>query len=634
MKNKFFYGQSLVELLIVVGLAALLLPAILTAFVVTREGRPQVQQRTEALGWQKEALEAVRAIRDEDWNLVATNGTYHPVLSSNKWQLESGSETFDGFTRRVIIADAFRDTTGKIVQTGGSVDPSTKDIAVQISWNTPRFSLVEERMFITRYRDNLAYIQTTKSDFDTGDFVGTNAVNNSGGEVVLGSGGKASWCGPTLTIAALDLPKNGVANALTAIEGKAFAGTGENASGVSYASINISNANPPASSVVGTVDGYKTNEVFGENDYAYFTTDTNTSEVIIINLTNHSVVGSFNSPGSSDGESIYVSGPVGYMTSGSDLYTFDLSSKSGSRTQLGSVSLAGTGTRVIVKGNYAFVSISGNTGTELQIVNVANPSNLSVIGQANTDSTGATDLFVNDTATRAYLVTSSSTTQKELFIIDTAIKTGNRSILGSYEDNGMSAKGVTVVPGNFAIIVGTGGEEYQVINIANETSPVRCGGLEIDTGVNGVASVLESDGDAYSYIITGDATSEFKIIEGGPGGQFATSGTYTSQAFDAGWQTAFNRLEFTATKPNQTNLQVQVAVADPVNNSCTGANYQFVGPDGTSSSFFTSNGVVPFDNDSAGYENPGRCMKYQVYFSTQESTSTPIYESITINYSP
>ena len=58
------------------------------------------------------------------------------------------------------------------------------------------------------------------------------------GEVVLGAtGGVGDWCQPTLAITALDLPKSGVANAISAIQGTLAAGTGENASGVSYANV-------------------------------------------------------------------------------------------------------------------------------------------------------------------------------------------------------------------------------------------------------------------------------------------------------------------------------------------------------------------------------------------------------------
>ena len=72
---------------------------------------------------------------------------------------------------------------------------------------------------------------------------------------------------------------------------------------------------------------------------------------------------------------------------------------------------------------------------------------------------------------------------------------------GFYDTAGMDPKGVVVVTGNRAIIVGTGGtKQYQVINISNESSPTSCGdGLAIASGVNGVSAVLQSNAGHYLF---------------------------------------------------------------------------------------------------------------------------------------
>lgn len=609
-------GQALVELMLAMALTSILLPALLTGLVASREGRAQLSQRVQATFLLVEAREAIRSVRERGWTALATNGTFHPIISSSIWTLVSGPETISGYTRSIVISDYFRN---------GTPDPSTKEVVVTVSWNTPLPSQVKSTLYLTRHLDNLTYIQTTQSEFDTGIKTSVVTTNTSGGEIVLASGGQGNWCEPDLTITALDLPKNGVANALTAIAGQAFTGTGENASGVSFANVTISNTNPPVASNAGTYDGFKTNDIFGETNYAYLATDNNSKEIEIINLTTnpYSEAGFFDSPGPTNADSIFVSGNVGYMTAGSLFYTFDLSSKSGSRPQLGSIALAGTGTEVVVIGTYAYVSLA-NSVLELQIIDISNPSQPIIVGtaDASTSTLGGQDVYVNSTATRAYLVSATSLTDKEFFIIDISTKTGLRPIVGSYELGGTSPKGVTVVPGNRAIVVGNGGEEYQVIDISNESAPVRCGGLNIDSGVNGIDSVLEADGDAYSYIITGDSGSEFKIIEGGPGGQYAASGTFESATFNPGFQTAFNYLDFTATTPNQTSITLQVAISP----NCSTFNY--VGPDGTSNTFFTVDSAIPFS------ANPGNCFRYKVYFSTSDSNSTPIFSDITINYSP
>ena len=623
-------GQSLIELLLTIALVSIFFPALLTGFASTRNNRAVKDQRQLATAYLNEAQEAIRVVRANGWSNLSL-GTYHPIVSGSTWILTSGSELIDSnFTRQITIEDIKRDSNGNISQ-NGTLDPSTKLITISVSWNLPFPNSVSAASYLTRHDSNI-HTDTTIADFSgTAQEVTVSATTGTSipndGQVQLSAGGGGNWCQPNMSITALDLPKSGVANAISAIEGKGFAGTGDNSSGISYTSIAISNTHPPVATVSGTFDGFKTNDgIFGDADYAYLATDTNSKEVEIVDLTHitngkYSEAGYFNAPGNGTGNSVFVLGSVGYMTSGNHLYTFDLSSKSGSRPQLGSVTLAGTGAKVYVVGNYAYVAISEET-LELQIIQVSDGGRtLSIVGQADVNGHEATDVFVNSTGTRVYLATESSSSQKEFFIIDVSTKTGSRPTVGSYEANGMSPKGVTVVTGNKALLVGTGGEEYQVFDISNETSPTRCGGLNIDSGVNGISSVLEQDGDTYSYIITGDTAAEFKIIEGP-----ATNGTYTSPSFDAGSDVYFNSFTVNHIVPSSTLIQYEVAVAAAVNNSCSGVNFSYAGPFATSS-------ALPSTTGNAAYQNPCRCIKYKVTFSTADPTQTPILYDISFNYS-
>lgn len=660
-------GQSLVELLVVIGLAALLLPPIFTGFMSSRDGKAQQKQRLLATSLMKETQEETRNIRERGWSYLAPTGTYHPALSGSSLSLVAGATSVNGFTQQVVVGDVYRNVSGTIVisPAPGTLDPSTKKISTTISWTTPKISSINHVTYMTRFRDNLPYTETTKAQFlntptNLSVFDKTTAVNTSGsllpddGEIDMGLGGLSDWCNPNLSIAAFDLPKSGVANAISAIEGKVFAGTGDNASGVSFADVAISNTNPPTSSQTGTFDGYKTNAVFGESNYAYLATDNNSKEVVIIDLNNldpvthkYAEAGYFDVPGNTDADSVSTFGNLGFTTAQSKLYTFDLSSKSGSRgNALGSVNLAGTGKKIIVKSIsgviYVFIAVS-SSNNQLQIIKVsADGKTLSVVGQTTVDGGNGVDISINDTGTRAYLAVNYVSGKKELFIIDISTITGNQPVLGSYSTNGMNPKGVTVVTGNRAIIVGTSAEEYQAVNISTENNPVRCGGLNIDSGINGVSSVLEADHDAYSYIITGDVNSELKIIEGGPGGSFGYNGTFTSAPYDtgAGFAHAFNRFTANVSVPSQTSISLQVAVANAGSNGCVDANYTFIGPDSADygNSHFQSVGsvisgqipLITFQN----YVNPGRCFKYKAYLNTPDSSRTPALFDMNINYSP
>lgn len=650
-------GQSLVELLVAIGLAAILLPALLTGFVATRSGRAQQDQRLKATAYLREAQEAMRIIQANGWeNLV--NGTFHPIVSGSTWALAQGLETISSvnFTRQIVISDAFRDGSGNIVTSGGTVDPSTKLITISVSWTNPIPSSVSAASYLTRHT-NQSRIETTVADFTPGATnsatAGIAITDTSGGEIVLGAGGGGGdWCQPNLTLASVDLPKNGVANAVSAIEGKISAGTGENASGVSFASVNVTTSYPPTPTVQATFDGYKTNGVFGEENYAYLATDNNFKEAVIINLTQYSdpptnskykEEGYFNAPGNGSGNTVFVSGNYGYMTSGNKFYIFDLSSKTGSRPQVNptAVTLAGTGVKIAVIGQYAYVAIN-NTTNQLQIINISDPANPFVSGQISASGQGGRDVFVNASGSRAYLVTGASSTQREFFIVDVSNKTSPTLVSGgTYDTSGMDPKGVTLVTGNRAIVVGTGGTyQYQVININNENAPISCGNLQVGTGINGVSSVLQSDGYAYSYIITGDLASELKIILGGAGAgsNFSPSGVFESATFDAGGEVAWNSFSSTTGLPSSTNVRYKFALKHAISNSCSTVvftNSDFVGDTGQTASYFpATGGVLPFDNNGTDYENPAQCMRYRAYLTTDDLTQTPIVYDISINYSP
>ena len=657
--SNFMKGQSIIELLLVIGLTAIILPAILTGLVASRSGKVQQNLRLEAVALLKETQEAVRNVREKDWNTFAVNGTFHPEIAvDNSWSLAANAETINSFTRSVVISDVNRDASGAIVLTGGTLDPSTKRVVTTVSWTTPSASSVTSTSYIARL-DNITYTETLEAEFNNGTKTGITVTNTAGGEFVLSSGTAGSdWCLPATPSAStsFDLPKSGVANALTAITDQAgdsvFAGTGDNASGVSFQKVNVSTSSPPVPSGGATFDGYKTNGVFGDSGFSYMATDTNSKEIVIIDLNQYSdsptnskykEVGHFNAPGNGNGNSIYVVGNTGYMTSGNKFYTFSLSAdRSGSQSQLGTATLAGTGDKIMVVNSKAYIAIDSSS-TQLQIIDVSDPASLPSPVNISVTGEDGKDVFVNPSGTRAYLATETSASQKEFFIINVnSTDPQYKQTLGSFDTNGMNPKGVTVVTNNKAIVVGTGGIEYQVIDISTESNPQSCGELNIDTGVNGVAGVLQADGDAYSYIITGDTNAELKIIPGGAGGGggYISEGIFESQTIPIPiptTSTSFNRFEVEVGRPSQADIYFQVAVEQAVNDSCDGVTFNYVGTDGTSSTFFTT--TVTSGPETFGYSippsiNPGRCFRYKVYMSSSDSSQTPTFYDITINYAP
>ncbi len=678
-------GQSLIEILIVIMLLAILIPPLFMVIMASRDGKIQQSKRLEATTTLKEAQEALRIIRESGWSAVATPGIYHPVLTGSTWNLSSGTAVSNGIITSIQIFDVNR-LNNQIVQSGGTYDPSTKRIVTTVSWTDPLPSTITSTMYLTRYLENGAYLQTTQAQFNTGIRSNVVTTNTSGGEVQLSQNTKGQWCDPHLAPVTIDLPGKPIA--VTATEGHVYVATGETAqaSQDSFAHVLVANTDPPSFSLHGKLRGYQTNAVFGEPNWGYIATTNNTKEVVIVNLNAYSdatnkiyqEAGSFNTTTNSggsdsvDADAIYVYNDRGYVTAGNYLYVFNLTAKTGSRAKIGNrIQIADAGdkaneifVRQVGSSLYAFVAVEGGTVEEMKIVNVTNHNNSStwrVISGLNIEPNNCSTLesgqaiYVNPDGDRAFLSSVNDNNFKEFFVLNTSNKS-SPSLIGGFATNppctnggGYEAGGMnpeqSVVVGNQedrAILVGTdatGGvnsAEYQVLNLSNEATPALCGSMQFDQGIFGIAAVKETDGDAYAYLITGDTTNELKVVQGGPDGYYVESGTYDSPTADAdfSYSRLFNYFEPDTTIPANTTLRFQIAIADPVSNSCTNANYVFSGPDGTTNTYYTTNDMIALDDNGSGYENPGRCLKYRAFFDTTNYNQTPVLEQVIINYSP
>ncbi len=649
------WGYSLVELLVALGLFSMMIPVLFAGFIATRDGKPQQKNRVRAAALMKETTEALRVIREQGWPEFAVDGTYHPVIDqvNGTWTLAPGSETIDSFTRQLTIEPVMRNDLGEIIESGGTLDPSTKKVTVEISWDQPLISSLTSSLYMTRYLDNLSLIHTTVADFEqTGHVVDNIEIildptveepDNAYIQLSPFGTGRGNWCEPDPNFVQFDLSGQAEASGIMAFYNSAenrtevFTSTGKNASGKPLSYVRVSDDYPPVPTLAGELETspqIRANSVFGVPGYAYLTTSSPGEEIIIVDLNDMSKVGYYDASGSVDGGDVFVKDGVGYLVQGSNLRLFDASSPLGSRSTLGSVGLAGDGSKVLVVGQFAYVAINSSS-SQLQIIDVSDSSAPSLVKSYTVNGGGGKSLFVNDSGERVYLVTTKSSTQDEFFIVDVSdpakqnLQTISSADTGEMDPNAIG----TVLEGNRMIVVGEGGNEYQVWSVVNQEAPRLCGSLGSLGGVNDLATVVQDNGDAYAYITTGQADSELKIIEGGPGNTYQLYGSYESAPFDAQQATAFNRLLAESDITATTNVKFQAAIASPADNNCSNENYFFVGPDGTADSYFEDLGALPFDSNT-DYENPGQCFKYKIYLETDNIEETPFVHSILVNYSP
>ena len=166
----------------------------------------------------------------------------------------------------------------------------------------------------------------------------------------------------------------------------------------------------------------------------------------------------------------------------------------------------------------------------------------------------------------------------------------------------------------------TSGTQYALI-LRPDTAPSAGGYFWIrsspSTYANGQRVLSSNSGTTWSA----DSTRDFNFRAYMQTG-YAASGNLVSSLKDANpavnaisnWGT----LSWNADTPANTAIQFQIAAG----NSASGP-FSFVGPDGTSGTFF-GNG------DSLAQFNGNRYLKYQASFSTSDSTATPVLHDVTI----
>jgi len=111
-------GQSLIEIILAFAIFILGVASIGTLVLDAGVATQQSIDQTKGLLFAKEGIEAVRSIKDDDFdNLI--DGVHGIALSSNKWILSGSSDNQDNSTRTITIS---------------AVDADTKKIESTVSW--------------------------------------------------------------------------------------------------------------------------------------------------------------------------------------------------------------------------------------------------------------------------------------------------------------------------------------------------------------------------------------------------------------------------------------------------------------------------------------------------------------------
>ena len=629
-------SYSLIEIIVVINIFALIFGSISIFSLDVLRASQMRRYSVEAQLAMQEQFNAIELNKENLWASIIDNtgeGAKHAAFDSGTYHIVDGTGNIGDITISFRIENTYRDANGLITESSELLDPRTREIILQAEW-TDDYGLVGDlgtSYYISNW-DTPDWVENDQATFSDGTNVHTT-VNE--GRIQLDNdllSIRGNWCDPTILTTTYDIPGTSVKKTINGIPNYAFLGTGGDTSGIAFTKLGISDDIPPQVQVEGEFNGYQVFDIFGTEDYAFLATSHNSKEIVILDIstTPYREVGYFDAPGSTDARSVFIKDNVGYMSQGNVLRTFDVSSKIGPRPALGSLSVGwffSYISKIQVVNNYAYLSLY-NDWYELAIVNVANPRSLTRTGSAEVNFEQVSDIHVSSDGNRVYFGTTESRFSHEFFIVDTSIKTGERPIVGSADTNGMTVTGITV-SGTKAILVGVGSEEYQVLDLTDERHPVRCGGLQINSGVNDVASVTDENNNAWAYVLTDNPNGEFMLVLGGesggtPGITYYESGEYHSNVFDTGNTNSYiYSLQWKQEVPEGASVKLQLRAGDSPDLS----NENWVGPDGTSTSYFTQ----PTGERIPAVLQNNRYIQYRIVL-TSDQINTPLVTEVRINY--
>lgn len=134
IKHPNLCGQSLIELLIAIGVASLFITGITTTIEVALRSSISGKEAQSASYLGQELVDAVTVIAHANWSSIAQAVGNAYVVSPNTVAIGQEQITINGvvYTRFFTVASVLRDVSGNLDT--GVDDPSTKRILVTVQW--------------------------------------------------------------------------------------------------------------------------------------------------------------------------------------------------------------------------------------------------------------------------------------------------------------------------------------------------------------------------------------------------------------------------------------------------------------------------------------------------------------------
>lgn len=133
---KITQGQNLLEAILAIAIFLILITG---SMMLTLQYLDNVSRAKELLTTKiilEETNASIEGIAANDWASL-TDGTFGLIKNNGYWELSGTSDIIENkYTRSLTISEVQRNDECTLVENGGTPDPDTKNITVNVNWNT------------------------------------------------------------------------------------------------------------------------------------------------------------------------------------------------------------------------------------------------------------------------------------------------------------------------------------------------------------------------------------------------------------------------------------------------------------------------------------------------------------------
>lgn len=345
-------GFSLIEIMLGVGVFALLVTGIVGALVFSQHAKLVASQREQALRIAEEGIEAARNIRDESYSAVAT-GDNGLSTTSVRWNFSGTTDVIDALYTRIV--------------TVAQVDNMRKNIIAEVTWpiTDSRQGSVSLRSRLTNWRRQTS-AGGAPTLFCTYDLTAANSGSNVTDAISI------AYKSPYVYLARASSP------------------------GSEFFVFDVSN--PAAPVLVGQLGlSGNPNDLSALGNYVYIASSDNTQELQVIDISLASVpllaatfdlTAANSGQGTVDGVSAVAASSIGdYLyfmraeSGGKELIVFNITTPT-LPTIAGTLDITGGVEETAHQGNYLYAATADDSA-ELQVIDVTAPASPSLVGTLN-----------------------------------------------------------------------------------------------------------------------------------------------------------------------------------------------------------------------------------------------------------